>query len=102
MSKIGDRAQSRDQVTEMMSTGLFSKKREELLSQPTMPSNNYKINHIMTPMIEQLQKARDAKTSGSMGNLPVNQLSSSYAYSNNQNYVNGLMHYSQQEMPSAI
>ena len=55
MGKADQRVHSRGQVTEMMSTGLYSKKREELSSQPSLPSNDYKISHLMTPVIEQYQ-----------------------------------------------
>lgn len=52
VGKVNQRVQSRDQVTELMSTGLYSKKREELSSQPSLPSNDYKISHLMTPVIQ--------------------------------------------------
>lgn len=86
----------------MMSTGLYSKKREELSSQPSLPSNDYKISHLMTPVIQQYQQARDSKTSGSMGNLPMpSQLSNSFAH--RQSHPDHRFdHMSQQEMPSII
>lgn len=84
MSKPDSRVHSRGQATELMSTGLYSKKREELSSQPSLPSNDYKISHLMTPVIEQYQQTRDSKTSGSMGNLPIpSQLNNSFAYREN-------------------
>lgn len=102
MSKAGQRGQSRGQATDMMSTGLCSKKREELSSQPSLPNNDYKINHLMTPVIEQRQQARDSRTSGSMGNLPMSShLSNSFAY-RPSHQDQRFDHMSQQEMPSMM
>ena len=52
-NKENPKGQSRRQVSEMMSTGVFSKKRDELSSQPSLPGNDYKISQLMTPAISQ-------------------------------------------------